>query len=257
MTAEPVSLAEEDIYRIVKETILSAQLPPGTRLLEARLAPVFGVTRERLRKVLRRLGHENMLDIVPNIGTIVPTPSLEKARELFEARRTLESGICMRLCDRITEHEMNRIREHLAQERELANGSQRAAFILASSSFHVLLASFLDNELVSGQLDALLSKSALFSTFHDPRNVSMCACQEHQLIADALEKRDSQAAYHACVSHLSLIETRLQAAPTKREAIDITAVFGERVALLQKRSAARAPRPSTRAAAGPAAARKR
>ncbi|MDQ6780026.1 MAG: GntR family transcriptional regulator [Candidatus Eremiobacteraeota bacterium] len=237
MTVQAPPFVEEDIYRIVKETILSAQLPPGTRLLEARLAPVFGVTRERLRKVLRRLGHENMLDIIPNIGTVVPTPSLEKARELFEARRALESGICMRLCDRITEKELQQIREHLAQERKLADGSERAEFILASSSFHVLLASFLRNDLISGQLDALLSKSALFSTFHDPRNVSMCACQEHQLIADALAKRDSQAAYHACVSHLSLIETRLQAAPTDRASVDITAVFGERIARSLRRTA--------------------
>lgn len=235
MSSQPASFLEEDIYKIVKETILSAQLPPGTRLLEARLAPVFGVTRERLRKVLHRLGHENMLEIIPNIGTIVPTPSLEKARELFEARRTLESGICMRLCDRITEAEVQQIREHLAIEQELSNSSQRAEFILKSSSFHVLLASFLKNDLVSGQLDILLSKSALFSTFHDPGNVSLCACQEHQLIADALEKRDSQAAYHACVSHLSLIETRLQAAPSARPNVDITAVFGERVARTRSR----------------------
>jgi DNA-binding GntR family transcriptional regulator len=234
MSARPASLLEEDIYRIVKETILSAQLPPGTRLLEARLAPVFGVTRERLRKVLRRLGHENMLEIVPNIGTIVPTPSLEMARELFEARRALESGICMRLCERITDAELGQVREHLALEREVATVSQRAEFILASSSFHVLLASFLKNELISGQLDVLLSKSALFSTFHDPRDVSMCACQEHKLIADALEKRDPQAAYHACVSHLSLIETRLQAAPAERASVDITAVFGDRVARLRR-----------------------
>jgi DNA-binding GntR family transcriptional regulator len=226
----PISLSEEDIYRIVKEAILSAQLPPGTRLLEARLAPVFGVTRERLRKVLRRLGHENMLDIVPNIGTVVPTPSWEKARELFEARRTLESGICMRLCERITDAEVHQMREHLAREREVASGSYRSDFILTSQSFHVLLASFLKNSLISSQLDFLLSRSALFSAFHDPRNVSVCACQEHQLIVEALEKRDVPAAYHACVSHLSLIETRLQIAPSKPLSVDIAAVFSERIA---------------------------
>ena len=100
-------MSEDEIYRVVKTIVLSAQLPPGTRLPEARIAPLFGVTRERLRKVLHRLGHEQTLQIVPNIGTVVPTPSLESARELFEARRVLESGICMRLCERVTERELD------------------------------------------------------------------------------------------------------------------------------------------------------
>ncbi len=252
MSVPTVSLSEEDIYEIVKETILSAQLPPGTRLPEARLAPVFGVTRERLRKVLRRLGHESMLEIVPNIGTVVPTPSLEKARELFEARRVLESGICMRLCERITDAELAQIRQHLALERELASG-MRSDFILASSRFHVLLASFLRNDLITSQLDFLLSKSALFSTFHDPRNVSLCACQEHEYIADALARRDAGAAYHACIAHLSLIETRLQATPAKPVKVDLSAVFAAGVA--QRLQASAGGRPQSPASRRPPAGR--
>ena len=218
-------LSEEDIYHIVKKIILSAQLPPGTRLPEARLAPLFGVTRERLRKVLHRLGHEQTLQIVPNIGTVVPTPSLDSARELFEARRVLEAGICMRLCEKVTVHELEQLREHLALERRTANSGLRPNFIITSSQFHLLLAKFLSNALVTAQLELLLAKSALFSTFHDPKNVSMCSCYEHEQIFQALERRDIHAAYHATVSHLSLIETRLQMDRREPSKVDVPEIF--------------------------------
>lgn len=218
-------LSEEEIYHVVKKVILSAQLPPGTRLPEARLAPLFGVTRERLRKVLHRLGHEQTLQIVPNIGTMVPTPSLDSARELFEARRVLEAGICMRLCEKITAAELEQLGEHLALERQIASSGLRPNFILTSSQFHLMLAKFLNNALVTAQLELLLAKSALFSTFHDPKNVSVCSCYEHQQIAEALEKRDMHAAYRATVSHLSLIETRLQMDKRALEKVDVPKIF--------------------------------
>ena len=229
------ALAEDDIYRIVKDVILSAQVPPGTRLPEARLAPLFGVTRERLRKVLRRLGHEDVLEFVPNIGTIVPTPSLENARQLFEARRVLESGICVSLCERITDEEIERIEAHLREEQQLADAGPRSAFIMASHHFHVLLASFIGNSFINTQLESLLSKSTLFSTFHDPRNVAICSCHEHRQIATALGQRDVRAAHHAMVSHLSLIETRLQGFRGNVPKVDVEKIFSDGLKAARKR----------------------
>jgi len=233
--ATALPFAEDEIYRIVKDVILSAQVPPGTRLPEARLAPLFGVTRERLRKVLRRLGHEDVLEFVPNIGTIVPTPSLENARQLFEARRVLESGICVSLCERITDDEIARIEDHLHEEQRLADSGPRSTFITVSHHFHVLLASFIDNSFVNTQLESLLSKSTLFSTFHDPRNVSICTCHEHRQIATALSRRDVQAAHHAMVSHLSLIETRLQGFRHVEQKVDVEKIFRDSLDADRKR----------------------
>ncbi|WP_298015215.1 GntR family transcriptional regulator [uncultured Castellaniella sp.] len=223
-------IAEDEIYRVIKDIVLSARLPPGTRLPETRIAPLFGVTRERLRKILHRLGHEHTLDIVPNIGVLVPAPSLERARELFEARRVLESGIGMQLCEKITDAGLRRLREHLDREARTAREGRRPDFIMVSSQFHLLLADLLGNELVSIQLDALLARSALFSAFHDPGNASACSCHEHLQIVDALERRDAAAVYYATVAHLSLIETRLQPEQRDPRKADVEAVFRDYLA---------------------------
>lgn len=233
MSPSSIAMSEDEIYRIIKDIVLSARLPPGTRLPETRIAPLFGVTRERLRKILHRLGHEHTLEVVPNIGTLVPKPSLELARELFEARRVLESGICMRLCEKITDADLCRLREHLDYEVQTARSGKRPDFIMASSQFHLLLAGLLGNALVTTRLESLMAKSALFSTFHDPRNVSACSCHEHLQIVDALAKRDVAAVYYATVAHLSLIETRLQ--PDKHDAqkVDVETVFRDYLATVR------------------------
>ena len=178
---------------------------------------MFGVTRERLSKVLHRLGHVQTLQIVPNIGTVVPTPSLDSARELFAARRVLEAGICMRLCEKVTVVELEQLREHLALERQTANSGLRPNFIITSSQFHLLM-----------------EKSVLFSIFHDPKNVSMCSCYEYEQIVEALEKRDIRAAYHATVSHLSLIETRLQMDKRQPGKVDVPKIFQDFLASQMK-----------------------
>ena len=58
-----------------------------------------------------------------------------------------------------------------------------------------------------------------------PKNVSMCSCYEHEQIFQALERRDIHAAYHATVSHLSLIETRLQMDRREPSKVDVPEIF--------------------------------
>ena len=85
--------SEGEIYEAVLAALLDGRLPAGTPLREHHLAAMFGATRGRARKVLMRLGHEGRLELIPNRGAFVPTPSLADARRVFAARRVLEAGI--------------------------------------------------------------------------------------------------------------------------------------------------------------------
>eukprot|EP01030_Chromulinospumella_sphaerica_P032302 gene32302-33031_t len=54
-TLEFVALTENEIYERMVATILDHRLPPGTKLIEEKLASAFGVSRTRIRPVLVRL----------------------------------------------------------------------------------------------------------------------------------------------------------------------------------------------------------
>jgi DNA-binding GntR family transcriptional regulator len=57
---------EEAVYALIARVLLSGQLAAGAQLVETRLAAVFGLSRERIRKILQRLGHERLLELFPN-----------------------------------------------------------------------------------------------------------------------------------------------------------------------------------------------
>jgi len=49
--------AQDEIYEKIYAAIVEHRLHPGTKLVEERLAEIFGVSRARVRGVLARMAH--------------------------------------------------------------------------------------------------------------------------------------------------------------------------------------------------------
>ncbi|WP_307691392.1 GntR family transcriptional regulator [Variovorax ginsengisoli] len=203
-------LQEESIHRVLSQALLAGRLAPGTQLVETRLAAVFGVTRERVRKVLHRLGHERLLDVVPNRGCFVSNPTLAQAREIYDARRIVEGGIVGWLAGRIGVDQIAALRAHAEREHAALHAGDRAQSIRLSGEFHMLLAGFTDSAFVMRELQELVSRTSMLVAFFEPAASSECACEEHDEILMALQQGDAARAVRAMHVHLSLIETRLR-----------------------------------------------
>jgi DNA-binding GntR family transcriptional regulator len=201
---------EQAIHHTLSQTLLAGLLAPGSQLIETRLAQIFGVTRERVRKVLHRLGHERLLDVVPNRGCFVSNPTLAQAREIYEARRILEGGIVGRLAGRLTPVQLAALRAHSQAEHAALQAQDRPRSIQLSGEFHLLLAGYTDSSFVVRALHELVSRTAMLVAFFESAPSSSCACEEHDDILTALAQGDGPRATKAMHVHLSLIETRLQ-----------------------------------------------
>jgi len=82
----PVATVDAIVQRVLG-AILSHQLPPGTQLVEERLAAVFHVSRTKVRQALARLAYDGIVTVFPNRGAFVSSPTIDEARALFEVRR--------------------------------------------------------------------------------------------------------------------------------------------------------------------------
>lgn len=215
-----MTATEELIYRTLAQTLLAGRLSPGSQLIETRLAAIFGVSRERIRKVLHRLGHERLLDLIPNRGSFVSNPTLEQAREIYEARRIIEGGIVGRLAGRLTETQVRRLRAHGKLEHAALHAGDRSLSIRLSGEFHILLAEQTESAFVVRQLQELVSRTSMLVAFFEPAASSECACEEHEDILQALAQGDAARAVKAMHVHLSLIETRLRPRLTAEPAAD-------------------------------------
>ena len=131
----------EEIGDKILGAIWEHRLPPGTKLVEEKLAAVFGVSRTKIRLALARLSHDGILTIEPNRGTFVSSPTVEQARQVFDARRLLEPALMRELCNTgVRREQLQRLRKNIALETESRTRNDRRTTIRLSGEFHVLLA---------------------------------------------------------------------------------------------------------------------
>jgi DNA-binding GntR family transcriptional regulator len=198
------------VWTILSRLLLAGKLPGGMKLGEHKLAELFGVSRERIRKVLHRLGHERLLEIVRNRGAFTIEPDLREAHLIYEARRILESGIAAHLADNLTDAQVERLRDHVDREAEALRKGDRATWIRLSAEFHFVLAEMTENPIIQRQAKELVGRTLMLVTFYETSAGSTCGCEEHRAIFRALAGRERGKAVKAMSSHLSLVETRLK-----------------------------------------------
>ena len=212
MTKSAVQDDEEAIYNTMSGALLAGRLAPGTPLRETALADVFCVSRERIRKILLRLGTNRLIDQVPNRGAFVAAPSLEQARDIYEARRILEGGIVAHLAPGLGPRDMERLQSHLERESVALTRGDRALSVRLSAEFHMILAGATGNAFIVQQLQELVSRTSMLVAVFEAARSTQCSCEEHHDIIAALRNGDAAAAARAMRVHLSLIETRLRPA---------------------------------------------
>ena len=218
--------SEGEIYEAVLAALLDGRLPAGTPIREQHLAAMFGATRGRARKVLMRLGHEGRLELIPNRGAFVPTPSLADARRVFAARRVLEAGIVATLAQGIVKRDLEKLRRHLDAERRAAAAGRRHDSVKLSAAFHTLLAQVVGNEEIAESLERLLLPAQLLVSLYEPASLSHCAPTEHEQVVEALAAGDVKRAVAVMTSHLTAIEGRLAVPRERPSAIDLAGALG-------------------------------
>ena len=114
-TAAP-PLTDADMYERVISAILDHRLPPGTKLVEDKLASAFGVSRTRIRPVLVRLANEQVVTLTPNRGATIAQPTEQEAREVFQVRRLIEPSLVELFIARATDDDMQRLKTCINDE---------------------------------------------------------------------------------------------------------------------------------------------
>lgn len=214
----------DDIYERIYVAILEHRLHPGTKLGEERLAEIFGVSRARIREVLARLAHEQIVELYPQRGAYVAKPTIEQARDVFEARRLIEPAVLRRLIDTITPERVARLRQHIELETDARRRDDKRAVIRLSGEFHTLAAELAGNTALARTMRELCMLTCLTIFLYDAPTATSCRHDEHEHIIDAVAKRDRARAEKLMLSHLDHIESSLKLDTQSGEA-DLEAIF--------------------------------
>ncbi len=214
----------DEIYERIYIAILEHRLHPGTKLGEERLADIFGVSRARVREVLARLAHEQIVDLFPQRGAYVAKPTIEQARDVFEARRLIEPAVLKRLVDTLTTEKINRLRQHVELEADARRRGDKRAVIRLSGEFHTLAAELAGNSALARTMRELCMLTCLIIFLYDAPTAQSCRDDEHQMIIDAVARRDRARAEKLMLDHLDHIESSMSLDDGNGEA-DLEAIF--------------------------------
>jgi DNA-binding GntR family transcriptional regulator len=213
------------IYERLMNAISEHRLQPGTKLAEDRLATIFRVSRTTVRAVLQQLSHELVVTIVPNRGAFIASPTVEEARELFEARRQIELPLIEKVCRCATKKDLARLRAHVAQEQEARRRDDRRTAVRLSGEFHVMLAQVSGNRFMERTLRGLQMLTCLTILLYNAPTARACPHDEHAHLIDALEEGNVKLAQKVMVEHLEHIEATLRLHQPDEEADDLESIL--------------------------------
>jgi len=200
--------ADERVFNAILDAVLDHRLAPGTKLKERELAEIFGVSRGAVRAALTRLGHSLLVEQRPNRGAVIANPSLAETRDLFEARRVIESAIMQRLARSLTPKQIGELRAFVTEENRAYDRGDRKAGQRFSIRFHKLLSELAGNAALDRFMEHLICRTPLLALARTGR-IAYCGAHEHREVVEALAKRDAAGAVRRMTEHLANVERQL------------------------------------------------
>ncbi len=213
------------MYVEIYDAIMEHRLPAGTKLTEQALGDIYGMARHNVRKVLAKLAADGLVDLEPNRGAFIASPSEQEARDMFELRQTLEQSVLQKVARNANAADFARLRELIAQERAAYMQGNRSLWIRLSADFHLALARLGGNALLVDMLRRLVSRTTLLISTVETGGQQLCSFDEHLAVVDALEKQNEQRARKAMAHHLDECSRRMLPRPEKR--FDLRAALGK------------------------------
>lgn len=197
--------------------IVERRLLPGTKLAEQKIADIFKVSRTIVRQALIQLGRDRLVTLEKAHGAHVAMPGIEEARQVFEMRNMLELAMVRQLCARITDAQVAQLKAHLIEERQAVKRGDVAMRTRLLADFHVVLAQLFGNDVLAQTLRDLLNRSQLISLMYQSSHSADESQREHELVVDAIERRDANTAARLMAKHITSVERNLRTDPQPAE----------------------------------------
>lgn len=197
-----------DIANRIVEAILAQKLAPGSRLGEQALSLLFGCSRTLVREALMQLAARGIVTVSARRGWFVMQPTESEAREAFEARRVIETGL-IRHAAPMDRTKLDKLKRHLREEKRSLRGDVGLRSYLLGD-FHVCLAECLGNRLLAETLRDYTARTTLIAMLYQSTHDAHQSCQEHVEIVSALEAGDIARAEALMADHIGHVQQALR-----------------------------------------------
>lgn len=213
-TAKPQA---EKIAETITNAVMEHRLAPGSKLSESRMADAFKVSRTKIRQALMILAESGLVQLLPNRGAFISSPTISEAKEVFALRRLLEPQIVKGAIKHAKRSDFKRLKDHIRAEKEARESFNRRKIIRLSGDFHMLLAGMCGNRYIDKMMAELCPLTCLIIALYDVPQTPACPEDEHERIAAAIEAGNEKEAMDLMSHHLKHIENALHLDGSQKE----------------------------------------
>ena len=190
----------DQVYRHLRQAILSETIPPGTRLRETEIAGAMNVSRTPVREAISRLIGDWLVREI-STGGVEVVDAMAEFTEIYYIREALELCAARLAARRITHEQLNRLNELLDLQRT-ASFKER---VQINQQFHLTIAEASGSprllEMIRGFREFFLNR---WWISQQDTKMAKQACEDHQQIVAALCARSPARVERILRRHLKL-----------------------------------------------------
>jgi DNA-binding GntR family transcriptional regulator len=220
MTSIKRSVLSDQVKDVLLQAILSGQYPPGSRIVETRVARELGVSQAPVREALRDLEALGVVETTAFQGARVRQPEKGELAEAYGVRAELESYGARLALPNLTQDHLDELQGYIDEMQQEAAAGDAMAEAHVDAAFHGRVMEIAANATLSRVWGFLEPMSRTYITFVHHRINPREIANLHQPILDALIVRDANQTTTAVLRHFRIAGEMFAEALTEEAASD-------------------------------------
>ena len=206
MTGQPAiarSVLSDQVKDRLLEAILTGEYPPGSRIVETRVARAFGTSQAPVREALRDLEALGVIEIAPFRGARVRRPSRSELLEAYGVRAELEALGARLAVENLAEADFDELQGYVDDMERAARTGDAHEEALADARFHGRVIHLAMNGTLERVWRTLEPFSRTYITLIVPGADRHRIAGLHPPVLEALRRRDPELAAAALRRHFA------------------------------------------------------
>lgn len=199
------SLADQ-VYDRLRLAIISAELTPGTKLVELEIAGQMNTSQGPVREALQRLERDGLVERKARSATHVTDLPSDEIHEIFSVRAAIEAFASRRTAQIITPEQCDLLDDLIRGMEQSGTRNDIMALAEDDMEFHRSIVAWSERASLLSAWNALAHQIQRFIVQSHPIYYPdyVAVATRHSPIVEALRQHDPEAAAHAVQSHILL-----------------------------------------------------
>ncbi len=202
--ADQVKTLAMRVEQEIERQILTGDLGAGDKVNEVALARDLGVSRGPVREALQGLHRAGMVLIVANKGAVVRTIDMAEAGNLYDLRAVVWAVMAERLSGERSQAQLEALHASIRSMAAAIAADAREAYYRLNLQFHEDFVDFSGMERAATTYQGIVKEMHLFRRRGLLRSIPNMeqSLREHRAVVEAIERRDTGAAFASARGHV-------------------------------------------------------